>query len=97
MRTSCWSLIYPATPRDGSGSTSLAAHGWRQISEAVVQDPGPPDLITQRVNALRISIPIRAPYRRYSPFQHGHISQEECVKKPRANAGLSLLLTEAGA
>ena len=63
------------------------------------KDPGPTDLITQRVNALyfRISIPIRAPNRRYSPFQHGYISQEASVKKPRANAGLSLLLTEAGA
>src|ERR1700686_1792700 len=32
------------------------------------KDPGPTDLITQRVNALRVSIPIRAPNRRDFTF-----------------------------
>src|ERR1700686_1746539 len=32
------------------------------------KNPGPSDLITQRVNALRVSIPIRAPNRRDFTF-----------------------------
>src|ERR1700724_1111849 len=32
------------------------------------KDPGPTDVITQRVNALRVSLPIRAPNRRDFTF-----------------------------
>src|SRR5450631_2240919 len=53
MRTSCWWSIYLATPRDGSGSMSLAAHGWRRISEAEAQDPGRAGLTTQRTSTPR--------------------------------------------
>jgi hypothetical protein len=67
MRTSCWSLIYLATPRDRSGSMSLAAHGWRRISEAEVQRSRP----YRSDNAARQHRP-GLPTGAISPFQHGH-------------------------
>jgi hypothetical protein len=61
------------------------------------KDPGPTDLITQRVNALRISIPIKAPNRRYFTFPTwSHFPGGVREKAPR-KCGASILLTEAGA